>query len=289
MQLKRLPIGTVLLFGLLLAWEPAVATVSNSYSTSFPNTEAPISEGGNWLNGKANGLDWQNVNSMPGLAYGTQSGTSNPPYDDSTAVLNGTFGPDQQASATVIDNDAGGNWYAEVELRLRTTVTAHSITGYEINFSANRNNNYCTIVRWNGPLATGEGQGFTSLNYNGQCGGIKTGDVVSARIVGSTITAWINGTQVIQATDSTYTNGTPGVGFYLQNLSQAGDPTRYGFSQFSASTVGTSATATPTTSAPTATASPAATATPTTTCYVDAVLNGAQHKFTRPASFCTNQ
>src|SRR4051795_227803 len=46
-----------------------------SYSTSFPLAENPFSEGGNWINGRVDGLDWADVRSTPGFAYGTESGT----------------------------------------------------------------------------------------------------------------------------------------------------------------------------------------------------------------------
>jgi len=32
-----------------------------SYSTDFPLEEDPISEGGMWINGKADGIDWTDV------------------------------------------------------------------------------------------------------------------------------------------------------------------------------------------------------------------------------------
>jgi hypothetical protein len=35
--------------------------INGSYSTTFPLTENPISEGGSWTNGGATGLDWANV------------------------------------------------------------------------------------------------------------------------------------------------------------------------------------------------------------------------------------
>src|SRR5258705_8339267 len=47
--------------------------------------------------------------------------------------------------------------YEEVELRLRTTVTNHSITGYEINFRCTSDaSRYVQIVRWNGPPGRSE-------------------------------------------------------------------------------------------------------------------------------------
>src|SRR5262245_4434564 len=52
----------------------ASATTSGSngsYSTTFPLTEDPISEGGSWTNGGATGLGWANVQTTPGLSIGT--------------------------------------------------------------------------------------------------------------------------------------------------------------------------------------------------------------------------
>jgi hypothetical protein len=40
------------------------------------------------------------------------------------------------------------------------------------------------------------------------------GDVLTATIVGTTLTAYINARQVLQANDSTYSTGAPGIGFY---------------------------------------------------------------------------
>lgn len=55
-----------------------------SYSTSFPNTENPISEGGIWLPPPTG---WTNVRSTPADAFGTQSAHSPPPFDDSVAII----------------------------------------------------------------------------------------------------------------------------------------------------------------------------------------------------------
>ena len=87
----------VLFAGTLLSGSPAIAA---TYSTTFPAAENPISEGGNWINGGAVGLDWANVQTTPSLAFGTQSGSSGQ-YDDSTALLTGTWNPDHTAEATV--------------------------------------------------------------------------------------------------------------------------------------------------------------------------------------------
>ena len=62
---------------------------------------------------------------------------------------------------------------------------------------------------------------------------VHNGDMLKATIVGSVITVWVNSTQVVQVTDNTFGSGSPGIGFFLQNLT--GVNTDYGFSSFSAS------------------------------------------------------
>jgi hypothetical protein len=95
------------------------AFCSTTYTTNFSLTENPISENGKWIDGKAVGLDWANVRTSPGLAYGTPTDTIQ--YDDSTAVLTGTWGQDQSAWATVHTVNQTSALVEEVEIRLRTT------------------------------------------------------------------------------------------------------------------------------------------------------------------------
>jgi len=64
-----------------------------------PSHEEPISERGNWGNGKAVGLDWADFATVPGHAFGLELGTTG--YDDATALLTGNWGPNQTAQATV--------------------------------------------------------------------------------------------------------------------------------------------------------------------------------------------
>lgn len=198
------------------------------YTTHFPLTENPISEGGHWINGQRTGLDWADVRTTAGFAFGTEAGTAR--YDDSTALLTGTWGPDQTAQATVRTVDQSDKIYAEVELRLRSSLSAHRATGYEILFRCLKTSDaYAQIVRWNGPLGD-----FTYLNAaSGPQYGVANGDVVKATIIGNVITAYINGVQVLQATEATYASGSPGMGFYLEGATGVnGD---YGFTSFSAS------------------------------------------------------
>jgi len=61
---------------------------SRTYTTNFPLSEDPISEGSNWINGgtHADSTLWGNVQTTPGLAFGVNEPTR---FGDPTAVLSG--------------------------------------------------------------------------------------------------------------------------------------------------------------------------------------------------------
>ncbi len=202
---------------------------AKTYTTRFPGTENPISENGEWINGKSVGLDWADVSTVPGLAFGTQSGSNG--YDDSTALLAGVWGANQSVTATVYSrSQRGGRIYEEVEIRLRSTLSPRRCTGYEVLFRSLKNSDsYVQIVRWNGPLGD-----FTYLaDEKGVKCGISNGDTVKASIIGNVITAYINDVPVAQAADGTYSSGNPGMGFFIQGTPAANRD--YGFSRVSAS------------------------------------------------------
>ncbi len=115
--------------------------------------------------------------------------------------------------------------FEEVEVRLRTTISSHRITGYEVNCSVKPNNPYVQIVRWNGALGD-----FTELDGRGV--GCSNGDVLKGTISGNTITVYINNVQIFQVVDSTFSSGNPGMGYYISG--SAGDQSHYGFSSFTA-------------------------------------------------------
>lgn len=239
MNVKRLACSTIFL-SLALAVTFAVATSGcsgadkqpsvkaaisaaapvNTYTTSFSLKENPISEGGRWIGGKTVGIDWGDVSTTPGYAIG-HAGPKR--FADATALLTGTWGPTQTAEA-VVSSKAPANW-PEVSLRLRSSLSAHHCSGYEISNSLRKGNSaYLIIVRWNGPLAD-----FTYLaQIGGAKYGVTTGDVVKATIVGNVITAYKNGVKLAQVTDNTYSTGNPGMGF---NEGINGD---YGITRFTA-------------------------------------------------------
>lgn len=201
--------GRAFFLAWLLVAASTLPALANSYSTSFPLAQNPISESGAWLNGKSNGTNWNNCATATGFAYGTQSGTGN--YDDSICGLTGTWGPNQSAQITIKINGANTAQFEEAEVHLNTTISANSITGYEINCSVVPGDPYLQIVRWNGALGS-----FTLLDSRAI--GCVNGDVLSAARSGNTITAYKNGQAQFSVTDSTYNGGAPGMGFYIQTI-----------------------------------------------------------------------
>jgi hypothetical protein len=157
-------------------------------------------------------------------------------YADPTAILRGEWAPDQTVQATARIGKIDRSYYQEIELRLRTTVRPHHISGYEINFGVSHP--YLEIVRWNGRLAD-----FTylgpSCRYPDVCGrvtgfSIRDGDVAKATISGSTINVYVNGILRATATDSTFKRGNPGIGY---NYGCDGTYADFAWTSFSATDV----------------------------------------------------
>jgi hypothetical protein len=191
---------------------------SKTFSANLTGTENPISENGAWQH---NGLDWTRVAKANGFAHGTQTGSGG--YDDSYAYLSG-FPANQSASATIaLNTNATDGNTREVELLLRWSDSANSATGYECNL--HYLGDYAQIVRWNGPV------GMFTIIASATPPKPKTGDVMTATIVGGVITIYLNGVQIVQATDSTYATGNPGMGFFIRAPAANTD---FGFSSFTA-------------------------------------------------------
>ena len=202
-----------------------------SYSTRFELDETPISEGGMWINGRKDGVDWCDVLTRDGVAFGEVSrmavaerrkeqgnvapSAADAPapvgdYDDPTAVLAGTWGRNQVGRATVFCRNPTERYFQEVEIRLRSTITPHACTGYEVFWRCLKTDSgYAEIVRWDGRI----GSWKSLARKQGAEFGVKDGDVVEATIVGNTIRSFINGVEVLSAMDDTYAEGSPGIGF----------------------------------------------------------------------------
>lgn len=224
---------------------------ARSYRTHFAADEDPLSEGGMWINGGRDGIDWVDVITSNGVAYGgrtrmraaerrvEQGNLSGPDadaaapegdYDDPTAVLAGAWGRNQHAKATVFSRNPTEDYFQEVEIRLRSTISAHLCTGYEVFFRCLKTENaYAEIVRWNGPNGD-----FTSLRkLSGPDYGVQDGDLVEATIDGDVLRGFINGVEVISAADDTYGAGSPGIGF---NFGVGDTNVDHGFTYFEVDT-----------------------------------------------------
>ncbi|HKF61268.1 MAG TPA: hypothetical protein VKB42_07915 [Dongiaceae bacterium] len=206
--------------------KPAV----RSYRTEFRGNETPISEGGIWLNGKRDGIDWADVLMRDGRVYGevtrmmakerrveqqvlgagAAAGAAEGDYDDPTAVLTGSWGRDQYGRARVFSKNQTDKYFQEVEIRLRSSIKPHWCDGYEVFWRCLKTDGgYAEIVRWNGKIGD-----FTSLKkLVGKDYGVEDGDLIEASIAGNVIKGYVNGKEMISAVDDKIQSGSPGVGF----------------------------------------------------------------------------
>lgn len=213
---------------------PADSTGVRSYSTTFPGKEIPISEGGIWMGGTDGGASllhgghilnggrlWGDVQTDSGFAFGVDEPTK---FGDPTAILAGNWGPTQTVTAVVkVKNTADKGCCHEVELRLRTTISSLSITGYEAYCSVLPSMPYCHIARWNGPNGS-----YWNFETHSPATYLADGDVIKATVTGTNptiINFYKNGENIMQAIDTgaagggfgafgPWTSGNPGIGFY---------------------------------------------------------------------------
>ena len=203
----------------------AASAVAPTYSTSFLLTENPISERGKWIGGQSAGRNlWGDVQTGGGMAYGVSEPTK---FGDPTAILTGSWDADQQAQVTVRITDTPTVCCHEIEVRLRTTIGASTITGYEVYCSIVPGSKYCHIARWSGPNGL-----YCNIEPSTPNIVIVDGDVLKGTVTGSNpavITGFLNGVQIMQVSDTgneggegtdcgagrpVFTSGSPGVGFY---------------------------------------------------------------------------
>jgi len=210
---------------------PALGQVQDmrrTFTADFTVSQMPITAGGAWQH---LGRPWTYVRSFDNRAVGTQTGSGG--YDDSYAYLLG-FGPNQSARATIWIDPAIKGDYREVELLLRWADTPTSARGYECNLAWN--GAYAQIVRWNGRFGD-----FTYIanrtNFDRGIMPPKSGDILTATVQDDKIRVYLNkndGTGdhlILTGRDGTFTDGNPGVGFFVQGDR---DPAQFGFSNFNA-------------------------------------------------------
>jgi hypothetical protein len=192
------------------------------FTTSFPLTENPVSEG-RWINGGTTGLDWQNTRTTPGLAFGVGVSAG---YDDCIACVSGVGVNTTSHFAQGTCHRVGG--YVppdshESELLVGWSISAHVAKGYEISWGIGL---LPQPVRWNG--AYGDftvlgAAGWTDTPSGSYGSALVDGDVVKVAyaVIGGnvTLTLYRNGAQILTVQDTSagkILSGQPGLGSFAR-------------------------------------------------------------------------
>jgi hypothetical protein len=204
------------------------------YSTTFALSENPLSEGGIWTHGGTIGLDWQNMRSSAGIAYGV--GFSDTSYNDNLAFLQGHFaGSRHFAEGTVHKLAYMPPSTHEILLHVGGTVGPHSIRSYEMLWNYDGGTQ---LVRYDGQI----GQ-FNFTQFTTQVGGpfaVAHGDVVRAEFDSTSgnpiISLYRNNILMWRVVDTTVDKimtGSPGIGAFFRPGAGL-DPSKYAWSAFRA-------------------------------------------------------
>ena len=115
-------------------------------------------------------------------------------------------------------------------MRLRSALSPHSCTGYEISFKATKTGAYLIIVRWNGQLGD-----FTYLSTSGAQYGVTTATSSRRRSSGNVITAYLNGVEMGRRPKHVH-HGQPGHGVQPRDRRRHvhRDQRDYGYTSYSA-------------------------------------------------------
>lgn len=191
---------------------------TTSFTTSFPATENPISQGGIWTRGLAEGLSWTNPatglasDSTTHVAYGAR--VSSNAFDDAIAHLS-LYSADHWCQGTIY-NDGSVTGLPEVELLIRWAITANNARGYEVDILSDGR---CIPVRWNGALSN-----FTLGSTFTTNASMLNNAVWRAQIVGNILSCTCNGNPVFSiditshfGAGAVWSSGNPGMGYYGNN------------------------------------------------------------------------
>jgi hypothetical protein len=188
--LRKLPaVGSVLLLVIGFLMLPFLQPSANA---------ATVSDNFNRANGGL-GSSWSTVSgtSAPQIINNTAQpgspGTLNSAYWSASA-----FGSDQYAAAS-FPNSSGTNYGPGIAVRIRNS------TGYFLWYG----NSASTVSIWRMDSSSS----WTQLKASAKLT-IAAADVWQLRAVGSTLTGYQNGKQVVTTTDTHYTTGAPGIWMY---------------------------------------------------------------------------
>lgn len=200
----------------LFGWTPPVAP--DSYETSFPATENPISEGGIWQNGGVGGtMPFSNVQTVSGLAMADDYIYGGEDYEDSSAIIDPAFidfGPDQYAEITLYIADGYTPTSShEVIVALRGTVNVNGPAYFpHYHFLFTQGGGF--QIFW----LDGTFGDFTELSPTAHSGGFPpfaSGDVLRCEFQGTTYRVKYNGSLRYSGTSAHIATGQPGAMFYV--------------------------------------------------------------------------
>ena len=184
----------------------------SSFFADFSLTENPISQGGKFRTGGVTGF-YKDPRSIGGKCYAAS--TVGADYDDCLGQLqNHGIGANQRASLTVFRQGGytSGDTH-EFALYLRLVIGASLVRGYEC--LMNEQDGF-QIVRWEG-ISQGSDNFNTGISVSGSGPGhLVTGDVIVFEGIGSNFRVLKNAVEVASFTDSTWTTGNPGLGFFVR-------------------------------------------------------------------------
>jgi hypothetical protein len=203
------------------------AAAASGYSTSFPNTENPLSDSGNLVCPSTIYSYYQAVRTTPGKCFGVGASAV---YDDCVVRTAAGLGISTTShySRAVVHRTGGYTPPSthEVEIVLMVSETASTLKLYEGLFAFGST---FTAVRWNGTggdfTVAGTGSWTDSPDIDtGAATNVQHGDVVEgiAEIVGGSprLTFKLNGTTFWRCTDTSgdkLTSGQPGLSFFARS------------------------------------------------------------------------
>lgn len=216
---------------------PPPTQPADIYSTTFPNTQNPLDEGGVWTQGGTHGRAWQNMLSQggsPGTAYGAGPSEG---YNDNLAFIQYRFSPTRHFAEIVVRRDAN---YAppsthEIEIHVGGTLTANHYQGYEMLWNIGGS---LQPVRLNGSVGNFSTDVFTVVWGNFFT--VANNDRVRVEFDSTSgnpiITVYKNGAKQIVLTDRTsghILSGSPGIGAFARSGSGL-DMKRFAIKEFKA-------------------------------------------------------
>jgi hypothetical protein len=203
---------------------PSIVT----YSTTFPATENPISEGGMWVKNLSN--DWAEMRTTGGNAVGTQVDNT---FDDSYSILQGDWGVNYELDAVIFRSGSISAANHEVELNVRFKDTATTVRGYEVLLNKD---GAIQCFRWVDGLVGDSGR-FTEITAESgtaAVGAVADGALFKVRIVGNLITVFYQGSQqctfnISSIGGTKHDDGKPAIAAFCRPSLEGSNPDHYGF------------------------------------------------------------